>query len=242
MVYKQYIISTLIAAISICVLLFVSVIIIRKCLMKKPVDEKKECLPPVEIDTTDHYPIYYSVQPDYSPDQYMELTSPLVHDPCMRNINEHTAFLTMMNKTECGSRSCSSSSSGGSADERCNAIRNCSSTTTTSSGSNSTTSSKIILNSSPADTLVKNYNNAFSKHMISPTTVFQTKSTIDEYEDNAFQIMKLIQERKQHIGPSMAKNIKNILNENYDLYSFNVAKSGGVIEIPKFGKLISSSL
>ena len=124
---------------------------------------------------------------------------------------------------------CSSSCSSN--DEHCNASRNCS-TTTTSSGTCSTTSSKIILNTSPTDSLVKSYSNQIASPLL------KHSNQLDDYENNAYQIMKLINERKQQLSPIMAKNIKNINTHTYDLYSFNINKSGGFLEIPKFASYL----
>lgn len=121
------------------------------------------------------------------------------------------------------------------------------STTTTSSGSNSTTSSKIKLSASPTDSLVKNGHNSnclieapvhpfgcfssINKTLYSNNAHTDNTLQLDEdYENNAFQIMKLINEQKSCICP--AKNTKQ--NNDFDLYDFSLFKSGGVIEIPKY--------
>jgi len=65
-----------------------------------------------------------------------------------------------------------------------------------------------------------------------------------DYENNAFQIMQLINERKTCVY--QAKQLKKVSNNNnnnpleydYDLYSFNLFKSGGLIEIPKYSTYI----
>jgi len=109
--------------------------------------------------------------------------------------------------------SCSSTNT--TTDEPCNA----SSTTNTLNGTNSTTSSKIVLNNaSPTDTL---------SPLLKPKSL-QT----NQFEDNAYQIMKLINERKQCVSPILANNL--VKTNNYDLYSFSVFNSGGFIDIPKF--------
>ena len=126
-------------------------------------------------------------------------------------------------------------------DDRCDGSRN--STTTTTSGSNSTTSSKIKLTSSPTDSLVKQPN----CHSIHPSTTVSNCPcctannadvlSLDDYENNAYQISKLINERKTCVCPpkSFLKKIHH-QNEhlNCELYSFNIFKSGGFVDIPKY--------
>ena len=130
----------------------------------------------------------------------------------------------MKNVCGCGAGSCCSSG-----DERCNASRN-SSTINTSSGSNSTTSSKIVLNVSPTDSLGKNFH---TKQVSSP--LLAKSNQLEDYENNVFQIMKLINERRLQC-PIMAK--KNFNSISYDLFTFSIAQSGGFIEIPKFASYI----
>ncbi len=146
----------------------------------------------------------------------------LAKETTVRKINEQAAY--MKNVCACAAGSCCS---GG--DERCNASRN-SSSTNTSSGSNSTTSSKIVLNVSPTDSLGKNFD---SKQALSP--LLTKSSQLDDYENNVFQIMKLINERRLQC-PIMAK--KNFNSISYDLFTFSIAQKGGFIEIPKFASYI----
>jgi hypothetical protein len=144
----------------------------------------------------------------------------------VRKLNEQAVY--MKNVCGCGAGSCCSSSG----DERCNAESRHSSTINTSSGSNSTTSSKIVLNVSPTDSLGKNFHAA--KQVSSPLLAAKSNQ-LEDYENNVFQIMKLINERRLHC-PIMAK--KNFNSISYDLFTFSIAQSGGFIEIPKFASYI----
>ena len=55
--------------------------------------------------------------------------------------------------------------------------------------------------------------------------------------ENAFHILKLINERKAHVY-SAARHLKviNDFDAESDMFVFNVYKSGGIIEIPKYCK------
>jgi hypothetical protein len=93
------------------------------------------------------------------------------------------------------------------------------------------------LTASPTDSLVKNFHVLPIARQKSHEHNTQIESHSD-YANNAQQIMQLINERKTCVY--QAKQIKNMHNNNhsfdydYDLYSFNLFKSGGLIEIPKY--------
>lgn len=149
-----------------------------------------------------------------------------------------------------GMINCNGVCNGSGSDDRCDASRN--STTTTTSGSSSTSSSKIKLTASPTDSLIKSANNCSRQNGSSCTCCnFNNQSVYHEnalqldydYENNAYQIMKLINERKTCVCP--AKQISKYqkgksefdINYNFDLYAFSLYKSGGFIELPKYSKI-----
>lgn len=114
----------------------------------------------------------------------------------------------------------SGASSTTTSSDQCEISRTSPSTIT--SGTNSTTSSKIILTGSPTETLIKTT-------CILPISR-QTTTTLDltnnDYESNAYQIMQLINERKTCVYQAQ--------KQNFDSFQFNLFKSGGLIEIPKY--------
>ena len=148
------------------------------------------------------------------------------------------------------------------------------STATTTSGSNSTTSSKIKLTSSPTDSLVKNSPNSLNpstalsnyQPMLSAGNNCQCCSSVsgyaygagtagsetasplvDDFDNNAYQIMKLINEHKTCVCPTKTVCTKGSIYNNkstpstadqhsMELFAFNLFKSGGFLEVPKYGK------
>ncbi len=55
-----------------------------------------------------------------------------------------------------------------------------------------------------------------------------------DYENNAFQIMQLINERKTCVYQAKQVKNNNSCGYDFDTYSFNLFKSGGLVEIPKY--------
>ena len=111
-----------------------------------------------------------------------------------------------------------------------------------SSGTNSTTSSKVKLSYSANDSLIKK-EPCLKKCSCCSTLQTQTSNghesilNYDEYCDtNAFQIMKLINERKQRVRPSKIRSSYNKKACHYDLNEFNLFNSGGLVDIPKHCK------
>lgn len=219
-----------------------------------------------------HHPIYYSVQPDYTQDTFMDACTLLpshtnTHlNPKMygydlgnkskylANVNSraHNGTLQCTNYLNTNHLGCNlNCNTSNSIDDHCNASRN--STTTTASGSNSTTSSKIKLNSSPTDSLVKSVNtnscmleNSAHNYACCSTInkTFQYSNAVDtrsmmqlgiDNENNAFQIMKLINEQKTCVYQAKSVKLTSEFNvSSLDMYAFNMFKSGGIIEIPKY--------
>lgn len=114
-------------------------------------------------------------------------------------------------------------------------------TPTGSNCTNSTTSSKLKLTSSPSDSLAKQSTNK-NCNCCSTLMTHNSNNTHEailnfdeDYENNTFKIMKLINDRKNAVRP--AKSLKKCTNKDsssFDLFEFDAFKSGGLIEIPKY--------
>ena len=205
---------------------------------------------------SEHHPIYYSVQPDFSQDQYMDVCTLLplgLHNGFSNhashmsknrlglngNLAEMDIIETHRNKIEY--LNIKSGSGGGGGGGQCNLDR-CDNSLS-ASGSNSTTSSKLKLTSSPTDSLAKSsmcLQPSCSNCVCCASNVKASSLNLeDDYENNAFQIMRLINEHKTCVRPAKYVAVNKTSNKelsNFDLYAFNLHKSGGLIEIPKYCK------
>lgn len=194
----------------------------------------------IEVPTDTNAPIYFSVQPDTYQDPYMDVCTllpsnqnQLLNKGLLANggYPDHFVNNTSFNfiKSKCNGTTLTASS-----DERCDASRSSTTTTTSGTGSNTT---------SPTDSLVKNSyklmnsnqscaccNHSNNNHNNNQLDLMNGFSEHEFNENNSNLIMKLINERKTCVCP--AKCINN--DSNYDIYLFNLYKSGGIIEIPKY--------
>ncbi|RNA37904.1 netrin receptor UNC5C-like [Brachionus plicatilis] len=162
----------------------------------------------------DHHPIYFSIQPDYNQDHFMESLLPLKfnNQPNSNmlaydlNKNYHVSTYLAANYDE------------------------------TVSGSNSTASSKVKLSSSPTDSLAKNSLYLLNENSVHSYSLCSAKKAPrSDHDDKSAQILKLISEHKSAIYT--AKNVKfdDQSSNEFDIFSFGIFNCGGLIEIAKYG-------
>lgn len=168
--------------------------------------------------STDH-PIYYSVQPDYSQDAYMDVCSLLPTN----NLNAGTKTNSKNHNVNISSTSCNSSISTTNENNK-----------SSTQSSSSSSSSPIV---SPTDTLKFLNSNTLMSNI---DTKNFNKNFNSSVKANEYEIIKLIQEQQQdYLNNKKLENNFNISRahyENSDLYTFSIRNNGGLIEVPKYGK------
>lgn len=162
----------------------------------------------------DNHPIYFSIQPEYNQDHYMESLLPLN----FKNQLNSNIFAYDMNKNYNASTYLATNY-----DE-------------TASGSNSTASSKVKLSSSPTDSLAKNSLYLLNENSVHSYSLCSTKKAPRmDLDDKSSQILKIISEHKSVIYTAETMKFDDGSSNEFDAYSFNIFNCGGLIEIVKYG-------